>query len=146
MVLSKACTYGILATLYVAKEERDFVPIRELSDELHISFHFLTKILQQLTNQGILVSLKGPKGGIKLAKDPSSVTYYDVILAIDGEEVFTECVLGLPGCGHEVPCPIHEFWAPTRDLLKTTFVSQSLEESAASINALALRLSLAPTK
>lgn len=142
MVLSKACTYGILATLYVAKEARDFVPIRELSEELNISFHFLTKILQQLTSKGILVSLKGPKGGIKLAKDPAVVTYYDVIVAIDGDEVFTECVLGLPGCGHEIPCPIHEFWAPTRDLLKTTFVSQSLEDSAQSINELKLRLRL----
>lgn len=142
MVLSKACTYGILATLYVAKEDRDFVPIRELSDELNISFHFLTKILQQLTSQGILVSLKGPKGGIKLAKDPAVVTYYDVIVAIDGDSVFKECVLGLPGCGHEIPCPIHEFWAPTRDLLKTTFVSQSLEDSAQSINELKLRLRL----
>ncbi len=142
MVLSKACTYGILATLYVAKENREFVPIRELSDELHISFHFLTKILQQLTAKGLLISLKGPKGGIKLAKDPATVTYYDVIHAIDGDDVFTECVLGLPGCGHETPCPIHEFWAPTRDLLKTTFVSQTLEESANNINDLKLRLSL----
>ncbi|TNE70637.1 Rrf2 family transcriptional regulator [bacterium] len=142
MVLSKACTYGILATLYVAKENKEFVPIRELSDELHISFHFLTKILQQLTAQGLLISLKGPKGGVKLAKDPATITYYDVIRAIDGDEVFTECVLGLPGCGHEAPCPIHEFWSPTRDLLKTTFVSQSLEESAYQINELKLRLSL----
>ena len=142
MVLSNACTYGILATLYVAKEEKEYIPIREISEELNISFHFLTKILQKLTSEGILYSLKGPKGGIKLMKDPSTITLYVLVCTIDGEEIFTECVLGLPGCGHATPCPIHDHWAPAREALMDTFAAKSIAETSKDINEMKYRLSL----
>lgn len=140
MVLSNACTYGILATLYIAKEERGYIPIREISDELGISFHFLTKILQKLTAKGYLYSLKGPKGGIKLLKDKNTVTLYDIVVTIDGSEIFTECVLGLPGCGHEEPCPIHDYWSPTREKLKEVFSKKTLAETSKGINEMKYRL------
>ncbi len=63
MVLSNACTYGVLASLFVTREasrSKDYVSIGRMSKELNISFHFLAKILQQLTSAGILVSMKGP--------------------------------------------------------------------------------------
>lgn len=50
MLLSKSCIYGLRATLFLSAREQDgFIPIREMSEKLEISFHFLTKILQQLT-------------------------------------------------------------------------------------------------
>ena len=73
--LSKTCTYGILAALYVAsKDENKFVSIREISEELNISFHFLTKILQILTHENIMTSYRGPRGGVALVKDINKIT------------------------------------------------------------------------
>lgn len=145
MILSKACTYGILAALYVAKETGKagvFVSIREMSEDLNISFHFLTKILQKLTSAGVLKSMKGPKGGVAFTRDPHELTILDVVLAIDGREIFTECVLGLPGCGNEKPCPIHEYWAEAREELREMFQSKTLGETAHDVKELKLRLSL----
>ena len=69
MLLSKSCVYGLRATLYLATKDRnEFTPIKRLSDKLEISFHFLTKILQQLTADGMLESFKGPNGGVRLTK------------------------------------------------------------------------------
>ncbi|HCT51303.1 MAG TPA: transcriptional regulator, partial [Balneola sp.] len=66
MLLSKSCVYGLRASIYLAsKSDEEFNSIKEMSDKLEISFHFLTKILQQLTAESLMVSYKGPKGGIR---------------------------------------------------------------------------------
>lgn len=145
MVLSKACTYGILASLYVAKKsanDKGYTSIGQMSEELNISFHFLTKILQQLTSAGILVSMKGPRGGVAFKADPSKITIFDVVVAIDGEKVFKECLLGLPDCGTERPCPVHEEWAAIRSELYETFRGKTLIETARSLDSKNLRLAL----
>ena len=144
MVLSKACTYGVLASLFVAKqsENKSYVSIRDMSDELNISFHFLTKILQKLTAEGILQSHKGPRGGVLLARPAQSITILDVVLAIDGEKVFTQCVLGLPGCGEQRPCPLHNHWLTVREDLRQMFSAKTLAATSDDIRELGLRLSL----
>ena len=125
MLLSKSCVYGLRAALYLANQEKGkFIPIRQMSDKLGISFHFLTKILQQLTAKGILESFKGPNGGVRLVRTGSEIPLMDVVIAIDGSKLLTECALGLPGCGVKAPCPIHDKWAETRDSIR-----QMLEES-----------------
>ena len=139
MLLSKSCVYGVRASLYLAsKKPEDFHSIRELSEDLEISFHFLTKILQQLTAQQFMESYKGPNGGVKLSNKGREATLLDIVIAIDGPSLFTECVLGLPGCGLNKPCPLHESWSTTRTeikemLKKTTLVQMSTEGKAKSL-------------
>ncbi|HKJ32050.1 MAG TPA: Rrf2 family transcriptional regulator, partial [Balneolales bacterium] len=38
------------------------------------------------------------------------ISLRDVIEAIDGPEIFTDCILGLEECNDENPCPLHEKW------------------------------------
>ncbi|WP_199222861.1 RrF2 family transcriptional regulator [Rhodohalobacter mucosus] len=131
MLLSKSCVYGLRASLYLAsKDEDEFTPIKIMSEKLEISFHFLTKILQQLTADGLLESFKGPKGGVKLTKPGSKIALIDVVLAIDGPRLLTECVLGLPGCGLKNPCPLHDKWAVTRDSIRVMLQNTTLKDLA----------------
>lgn len=129
MLLSKSCVYGLRASLYLAsRTDGEFVPIKKMSDKLEISFHFLTKILQQLTAEGIMESFKGPNGGIRLNKDGSNVYLMDIVMAIDGPQLLTECALGLPGCGTKNPCPLHDKWAKTRDAIRVMLEETTLTE------------------
>jgi Rrf2 family transcriptional regulator, iron-sulfur cluster assembly transcription factor len=129
MILSKSCVYGLRASVYLAsKNNDDFVTIRKLSDELNISFHFLTKVLQQLTKVEILESYKGPNGGVKLAKPAHSVSFLDVVISIDGKYMLTECVLGLPVCGELNPCPLHGEWSELKDNLRYMMANVTLED------------------
>ncbi len=131
MLLSKSCVYGLRAALYLsANPSREYTSIRTLSDQLDISFHFLTKILQQLTAQDLLESMKGPKGGVRLVDTGHNISLLDIVVAIDGTELLTECVLGLPGCGREKPCPLHEMWKDTRDEITEMLETTSLKEMA----------------
>jgi len=129
MLLSKSCVYGIRASLYLASNQNgEYISIRSVSEKLDISFHFLTKILQQLTAAGLMESLKGPNGGVRLTKPGEEIALADIVIAIDGIELFTECALGLPGCGVEKPCPLHEKWADTRDAIREMLESTDLVE------------------
>jgi Rrf2 family transcriptional regulator, iron-sulfur cluster assembly transcription factor len=143
--LSRACEYGLRASLYLASLDRkSHVPIREIADALEISGAFLTKILQQLTAAGIMKSLRGASGGVAFARPLERITIKDLIVAIDGPEVFTECVLGLPGCGVSKPCPFHHRWAVERDRLNALFSSTTLAEMAANIHTFDVRLKPLP--
>lgn len=144
MLLSNSCEYGLRATLYLATlkggEDEPFVSIRTISDELDISFHFLTKTFQKLTEAGIMQSQRGPKGGVALARSPEKVTLLDLVLAIDGPALFEECVLGLPECGNRQPCPVHKRWTQERERLGDMFAQRTLAELAEEIQSSNLRL------
>ncbi|MAL16771.1 MAG: transcriptional regulator [Balneola sp.] len=131
MLLSKSCVYGLRASLYLAsRREGDYTSIREMSDELEISFHFLTKILQQLTADSLMESYKGPNGGIRLSAKGERATLLDVVIAIDGPGLFTQCALGLPGCGSATPCPLHDSWLTVRESIKDMLERTNLKELA----------------
>jgi Rrf2 family protein len=129
-LLSKSCVYGVRAAVYVAANQGDrpYVPIHEIAEELNLSFHFLTKILQQLTESEIMRSYRGPKGGVALTRPASKISLLQIVESIDGPEVFTECVLGLAGCGELTPCPLHDRWTAHRAAIKALFAGARLAE------------------
>ncbi|MDX1591110.1 MAG: Rrf2 family transcriptional regulator [Balneolaceae bacterium] len=119
MILSKSSIYGLrAAVLLTGKQDDGYTNIRELSDELGLSFYFLTKVLQRLTAAGIIESHKGPNGGVRLKGNPHEISFMNIISAIEGELNLHECVLGLGNCGELSFCSIHEAWSHmTRDIL-----------------------------
>ena len=129
MLLSNACVYGLRASVYLAAvSDDDYISIKKISDDLDISHHFLTKVLQQLTSANLMESMKGPKGGVRLTNSTDNISLLDIVAAIDGMDILTECALGLPGCGSEKPCPIHDKWADTRDEIRKMLSSTSLND------------------
>ena len=142
MLLSKSCEYGLRAMLYLATlgdgedpdgdgavdPTREYVSIRTVSDELDIGFSFLTKVFQQLNGAGLLTSKRGPGGGVALTRPPAEIHLHEIVVAIDGDDLFEECVLGLPGCGEAQPCPLHDRWTETRSDLEATFRDTTLAE------------------
>lgn len=131
MPLSKSCIYGLRASVYLAsKKSTGYVKIRKISNELNIPFHYLTKVLQQLTNAQILESSKGPNGGIKLAIPADEITFMDVVFSITADHTFMECILGLPKCGELKPCPLHNQWFRLKENLLSMMVNSTLSELA----------------
>ncbi len=141
MLLSKSCVYGLRASLYLASQDNgEYIPIRQMSEKLNISFHFLTKILQELSAADLMESYKGPNGGIKLARPGADISLMQIVIAIDGPELLTECALGLPGCGVEKSCPMHDMWAETRDSIHQMLEMTTLTQLAQKGKDMNLRL------
>lgn len=142
MLLSKSCLYGVRAAMYMASlEQSEYVTIQQISEKLNISFHFLTKILQTLTENHIMVSYRGPTGGVALARSSEDIRLIEIVDAIDGSNIFSECIFGLPGCGNMTPCPLHGEWEREREKLRRMFSDTTLAQLAEKINVFNLRIS-----
>jgi Rrf2 family protein len=75
--------------------------------------------LQRLAKAGLLHSQHGINGGYTLARDPGTITAFEVIRAIDGPLFITSCVTVRGECDQTDRCSIRE---PLRR------VSHSIEE------------------
>ena len=142
-MLSKSSTYAIQACAYLASKGPDatFTPISEVAETLSIPYHFLKKILAELTQKGVLHSQRSAKGGVGLNRDARNISLLDIIVALDGSTLFTDCLLGLPGCGERRPCPLHTAWATERTRLQLMFSSTTLADVAKRIKTKGFRLS-----
>lgn len=108
-MFSKSCQYAIRAVLYLAEEGQDgqCVGVKEIAENLGVPGPFLAKLLQQLSRNHIIGSTKGPHGGFCMGPKHLEGSLIKVIECIDGPDVFSSCVLGLPTCNATNPCPLH---------------------------------------
>jgi Rrf2 family protein len=130
-LFSRQCEYALQAVMYLAvKQNHYLVSIRELTEKLHIPYHFLAKILQDLTHKGLLVSHKGTAGGFQLALQPEKITLFHIIEAIDGKGFTNSCILGFEECSQTHPCALHEQWSKSRDAIIAMLTGKNIAEMA----------------
>lgn len=107
--LSKKSDYGLIAVRHLARRHPPRAcNTREIARTYGIPVELLAKILQRLVKNGLLVSQHGAEGGYALAKDPSAVTAFDVIRAIDGPLLITSCVTRHGECSQAPTCTVRE--------------------------------------
>ena len=117
--------------MYLAlRPDGEKTSIRELTREIGIPYHFLAKILQNLTFKGFLVSQKGPTGGFALAKSPREISLFDIVEAVDGVGFTTSCVMGFPECSGKNPCAVHGTWEEARKNLQATLADNTIAQMA----------------
>ncbi|MBK6264281.1 Rrf2 family transcriptional regulator [Marivirga sp. S37H4] len=136
-MFSKACEYGIRATLYIALKSLDNerVSLKDIAKEIDSPEAFTAKILQQLARNKIVDSVKGPSGGFKIEKSKiDSIKLIQIVSTIDGDAIFRGCGLGLKQCDEEFPCPVHNKFKVIRDGLKDMLETTSVYELATGIN------------
>ena len=117
-MLSLSCKIAIKAVVYLASkyDRGEKSGIKEVAASINSSEHTVGKILQQLVRQNLINSMKGPSGGFYITKEQLIQPVIKIVEAIDGEEVFKECGLGLSHCSALRPCPIHDDYKKVRDL------------------------------
>lgn len=120
-MFSKACQYAIRATILIAMEGRNGrrMGLAEIARSTGSPPAFTAKVLQQLARAGILDSTKGPNGGFDLPPAKArKVKLSMVVKAIDGDDVYKGCGMGLPQCNAKKPCPLHDHFQQVRDDLR----------------------------
>ncbi len=85
MKLSRATAYALhsLVRLATGKADRP-LPSHEIAADDGMPGRFLLKVLKPLVAARILLSLKGPHGGYRLARTADKITLLDVVEAVDG--------------------------------------------------------------
>tara|TARA_Y100001972_G_C7622147_1_gene312046 strand:- start:551 stop:976 length:426 start_codon:yes stop_codon:yes gene_type:complete len=117
-MFSKACEYALKIMIYLCtvQEEGKLAGLKDISNANGSPEAYTAKILQQLVKNGLLQSHRGPTGGFKVSDRP--ITLLEVVVAIDGESIVKDCVLGLRECSSARPCPVHDKFVAIRDHLK----------------------------
>lgn len=132
-MLSNTCKYALRALIYLGKFSKNdqMIGIKKISEDLGLSSPFLGKILQNLVKQKLLISTKGPNGGFALAKKTNEITLYDIVIKVDGEEFFTNCLISLEPCRTHDPskplCPVHAQYDKLREEIAAFYKETTLE-------------------
>ena len=74
VIFSKTCELGLQAVLFLSiKKEKRIFTAAEVSKELKVPKEYVSKVMQILTDSGIIGSKKGKNGGFYLAKSPRDI-------------------------------------------------------------------------
>lgn len=128
--LSKKIEYAVIALQYIAGKNEEFVSAKEISDNLGMSFEFLSKTLQSMLRQGFLISQHGIKGGYILARNPNEIMLSDIIKALDGTTSIIDCYADETNteCNLSNNCTIKNPLTDIQKKINELFVHVSLSE------------------
>src|SRR5271157_2449423 len=85
MKLTRASSYALHAVAYMAAQKSDKpVASHKIAQERGIPERFLLKVLKPLVSARVLLSIKGPNGGYRLAKKPDDISMLEILEAVDG--------------------------------------------------------------
>ncbi len=85
MRLTRASSYALHAVAFMAGQKKDSpVASHIIAQKRGIPERFLLKVLKPLVSAQVLMSIKGPNGGYRLAKPANDVTMLEIIEAVDG--------------------------------------------------------------
>ena len=135
-MFSKTCEYGIRAAIFIASEsyQNNRVGLRAIAEKIDSPEAFTAKILQILSKNNIIRSIKGVGGGFEIPKEKmSQIKLSQIVTALDGNRVFTGCGLGLKQCSEDHPCPVHDKFKSIRNELAFMLENTNLEELAIGI-------------
>ena len=96
--ISEAASIALHAMSILAKNQDELVSVKDIASQLGISGNHLSKVLQRLVKAELVISIKGNKGGFKLAKSPEIISFLEVYEAIDGKFKDSACLLNKPSC------------------------------------------------
>jgi Rrf2 family protein len=111
--LTKKADYGLIALRHLAVQPttRLSASAKDMAEAYRIPLPLLSKVLQKLVRTGMLVSEQGVNGGYKLARPAGDINTLEVIRAIDGPIILTQCFTEHAEpveCAQTALCPVRE--------------------------------------
>ncbi len=109
--VTKLADYGIVMLTYFASRGAVTHNARDIAREVRLPLPVVSKVLKQLTREGLLLSHRGIRGGYGLARHAHEISVADIIRALEGPIAVTECADKLKGdCDLETKCPVRTNW------------------------------------
>lgn len=126
-MISKTGLYVIRALAALARvPEGSWLGTAVLAQEIDAPVNYLGKLLHILARERIILSQKGVRGGVRLARPARAISLYEALQPFENFSRWTECLLGQKGCPDIEPCAINARWEPVR-----AQVMQFLQETTA---------------
>ncbi len=129
MEISRKTDYALRMMACLTLKTPDLVSVKAAAEENEIPYSFARSIQHDLVRAGLIESIRGSRGGMRLKVDPKHVTLLNIVEAIQGPVRIATCDKSGPDgtmCGRVAACPFHPIWNGANQLLIEYFGSVSL--------------------
>jgi len=129
-MLSNSSKYAVKALVHLVNHssEDNKILVKHLAEATEVPQPYLSKILQQLTANNYLSSIKGRNGGYFITEAQGENSVLDIIVEIEGKDTLQLCILNFDHCDSKKPCPIHHLVASQKDALRKSFKTIKLKD------------------
>ena len=103
------------------------LPARSIADRLRAAEGTVAKALQRLVKNGLLRSVRGPRGGFLLAHPPEKITLLAIYEAVEGPYSPSDCLLSAPLCAGD-DCVLGTLLKDVNHLLFERFRNTTLDK------------------
>lgn len=134
--IGKLTDYAIVLMTHVARDPGQ--PVQAASDlarATSLGPATVAKILKVLSRSGLLVSHRGIRGGYSLARPAEEISVAQIIGAIEGPVVMTECGTDGAKCRMRNVCTAKGHWLRIDEVVREALESLKLEELAKPLRA-----------
>jgi Rrf2 family iron-sulfur cluster assembly transcriptional regulator len=126
--ISRRVDYAVRIMLELGlHDEERALPAAELTERAGVSKAFLHKIVADLAKAGLVITYKGPGGGIALAQPPAAINLLAILEAVDGPLCLNACLLRPNECPRDGTCPAHLFWGRLQSMAMAELKNATLE-------------------
>jgi FeS assembly SUF system regulator len=131
--MSKLADYGTVVMTSMARDPGRVHSVADVAAGIGLAPPTVSKILKTLAGKGLVVSLRGVKGGYRLASPPGRISIAQIIDAMDGPIGVTECSSAPGLCAQEANCSIRANWLTINRIVLQVLQDVTLEHMASSI-------------
>jgi Rrf2 family protein len=131
MQITRATDYAVRIMIYLAALQSETrVAAPELARGIEAPESFVSKILQQLVQRGMVTSHRGAGGGFQLAVRPETISLLDIVEMVEGPLQINLCLPGEATCDRKSWCGAHPIWSEAQNALKSVLASASIARLA----------------
>ena len=124
MKISASGEYAVRILVEIA-QNKNFVALKDVAQNLDISAKFAEKIVSSLTKGGVLESQRGQDGGYKLAKPSKAITVREVLELTGDIKPVVACISA--ECPHKQTCTSITVWEKLNELINDYLNKISIE-------------------
>ncbi|MBK7768046.1 MAG: Rrf2 family transcriptional regulator [Sulfuritalea sp.] len=129
MKLTAFSDYTLRVLMFLALNRDRLATIPEIAAAYGISENHLMKVVHQLARSGVIESVRGKGGGIRLAREPESIRLGQVVRASEGSAPIVECLSGDAGACRIAPaCRLANLLVRAFDALFATLDEYTLAD------------------
>jgi Rrf2 family cysteine metabolism transcriptional repressor len=127
--LSTKSRYGARIMLELALHYgRGPLLLKDISKREEISEGYLEHIMPVLKAAGLVHSIRGAHGGYMLAKQPSQITFREIVEALEGTLALVDCVSSPELCDRVDSCVTREIWGQMSEKMLEVLESNTLQD------------------
>jgi Rrf2 family protein len=122
--------YGLRCLLQLARQGQESAGegtmlVRDIAEREGLSVAYVEKLLWLLSRSGLVESVRGPKGGYKLARSAAAISLGEVMRVLGGIQSEEELCGQFTGqhetCVHHGDCGLKPVWTGITDFINSVF-------------------------